>query len=377
MHTYITSCFFIGLQFWTNMKPYSNQLYGPTALPYTVGVTGQKNFIDQRMLVHKLTPGYHTTLHVIPKIIKTTSAFDDLHLDIRQCKLSHETSGFRFFQTYSNTACEIECAARKATSFCQCLPWYYPNNFASYHMCDSFGGYCFDEVMSNIIFYKECKTQCLEDCKEDSLSIWHSSLPLNSDALCKDKTYFDRFFKQNFQRLFALENYQMLIREQSTLDLALRLNNGSLCINYINKYVSLLSVETPTKGVTKSHRDQRKFFIDKLGTIGGTLGVSAGMSVISMIEVVMLLYLILDGIFHDIINNIASFKRKIVSFLNGASTLEPSTSARYTKPSNKDIIENNDLVEDEHEIEKIYVSINPKLFWYSKYNFFQCNKFRS
>ena len=140
-------------------------------------------------------------------------------------------------------------------------------------------------------------------------------------------------------------------------------------------YVSLLSVETPTKGVTKSYRDQRKFFIDKLGTIGGTLGVSAGMSVISMIEVVVLLYLILHGIFHDIIDNIASFKRKIVSFLNGASTLEPSTSARYTKPSNKDIIENNDLVEDEHEIEKIYVSINPKLFWYSKYNFFQCNKF--
>ena len=330
-------------------------------------------------IVHKLTPGYHTTLHVIPKILNSTSAFNDLDLDTRQCKLSHENSGFRFFQTYSRKKCEIECAARKATSFCQCLPWYYPNNFASYQMCDSFGGYCFDEVMSNIIFYKECKTQCLEDCEENSLSIWHNSLPLDSDTLCKDKTYFDRFFKDNFQRLFALENYQMLIREQSTLDLALRLNNGSLCISYINKYVSLVSVETPTKGVTKSHRDQRKFFIDKLGTIGGTLGVSAGMSVISMIEVVVLLYLILDGIFHDIIDNIATFRRKIVSFLNGSTTIRPSTSAWNTKPPNEANIEDNDFEEDEQEIQKIYVSINFEWFWYSIYEFLKgkCSNVRN
>ena len=351
-----------GLQFWTNMKPYSNQPYGPTVLPYTVGVTGQNNFIDQKTMVHKLRPGYHTTLHVIPKILNSTSAFNDLDLDTRQCKLSHETSGFRFFQKYSRKKCEIECAARKATSFCQCLPWHYPNNVDSLQMCDIFGGYCFDEIMFNIIYYKACKNQCLEDCEENSLSIWHNSLPLDSDTLCKDKTYFDRFFKDNFQRLFALENYQMLIRERSTLDLALRLNNGSLCISYINKYVSLLSVETPTKGVTKSYRDQRKFFIDKLGTIGGTLGVCAGMSVISMIEVVVLVYLILDGIFLDILGKILTFWRKIHSFLDGKNTIEPSTSDPNIKPLSEENNEDNDSEDEEQEIQNIYVSINVRWF---------------
>ena len=128
-----------------------------------------------------------------------------------------------------------------------------------------------------------------------------------------------------FQKCFALENYQRLIQEQSPLDLALSLSNGSLCQIYINKYVSLISVETPTKTITKSHRDQRKFFIDKLGTIGGTLGVSAGMSVISMIEVVVLVYIILNGIFHDIIY----LWRKFLSFVNktkiGALDLEAKT----------------------------------------------------
>ena len=77
------SYIYLGLQIWTNMKPYSDQLYGPKALSYTVGVTGKKNFIDQKMMVHKLTPGYHTTLHIIPKIIETTPAFDDLDLDVK------------------------------------------------------------------------------------------------------------------------------------------------------------------------------------------------------------------------------------------------------------------------------------------------------
>ena len=300
-------------------------------------------------IVHKLTPGYHTTLHVIPKILQTTSAFDDLDLDLRQCKLSHETSGFQFFQTYSRKTCEIECAAKKAVSFCQCAPWFYPNNFTSLPICDMFGGYCFNEIMSNIVHYKDCKKECLEDCQEDSLLVWHNSVPLNTEIFCKDGTYFDKFLKKNFQRLFVLENYQMLIREQSTLDLELGLKNGSLCQIYVNKYVSLISVETPTKTVTKSHRDQRKFFIDKLGTIGGTLGVCAGMSVISMIEVVVFVYIILSGIFYDIIY----LWRKVLSFLNGQSMNENKTASTISKENVK---ENNS--DDDEQIKKIYVSLN-------------------
>merc|ERR1712020_367443 len=42
------------------------------------------------------------------------------------------------------------------------------------------------------------------------------------------------------------------------------------------------------------------FFIDKLGTIGGTLGVCAGMSVLSMAEVLVFVYIVLIGIVLDI-----------------------------------------------------------------------------
>ena len=339
----------LGLQFWINMKPYSNQLYGPTALPYTIGVTEKNIFIDQKTLIHKLRPGYHTTLHIIPKILETTSAFNTLDLDVRKCKLPHETTGFRFFQEYSRKGCEIECAARKATSFCKCLPWHYPNNFSSLPMCDIFGGYCFDEIMSNIVYYKKCKTECLEDCQETSLFMWHNSVPLNTETLCKGSTYFDKFFLQNYERLFAFENYQMLVQKHSTLDLESSLRNGSLCKAYISKYVSLVSIESPTKSITKAQRDQRKFFFDKLSTVGGTLAVSAGFSVISMFEVVVFVYIVFMGIVLDV----RDLWNKAFTYLRKTG----SATKKKTAPSNnvaKVCYDN--INEGQHEIKKLYVS---------------------
>ena len=33
-------------------------------------------------------------------------------------------------------------------------------------MCDMFGGYCFNTIMSDEVHYKKCQFECLEDCEE-------------------------------------------------------------------------------------------------------------------------------------------------------------------------------------------------------------------
>ena len=255
------------------MKPFSNQLYGPTYIAYTVGISGKKSFMDQKISVVKLRPGYHVSISIVPKILETSPAFNDLNLESRKCKLSHETVGFNLFKEYTRTGCEIECAVRKATSICRCLPWNYPNNFTQFPMCDMFGGYCFNEIMSNVVYYKKCKFECLEECQEISLSIWYNMVPLDIEKLCKGGIYFQTFFKQRFAQIFAFERYKNLVQDQSVLDLATSFENGSLCMNYIKNYVSFVTVESPTKSVTKSMRDKRAYFIDKLATVGGTLGI--------------------------------------------------------------------------------------------------------
>ena len=289
-----------GLQFFTNMKPYSDQLFGPTALPYTVGVTGQNNLVDQKISVHKLWPGYHTTIHTVPKILETSSNFDNLALDQRNCRLPHETTGFMLLQEYTQKGCEIECAAKKATTFCRCLPWNYPNNFTLFPMCDMFGGFCFNRIMSDEVFYKRCKSECLPDCQEISLSLWQRSTPLNIEDLCKDGTFFDKFFEQNLQRLFTFEHYRSLFQEKNSPDLATSLSNGSLCTQYVTKYMASISIESPTETVSKSLLDSSTSFFHQLGIIGGNLGLCVGMSVLGMFEALTFVFIVFNSSLQDI-----------------------------------------------------------------------------
>ena len=347
-------CFFpsiAGLQFFTNMKPYSEQLYGPTALPYTVGVTGQNNLVDQKISVHKLWPGYHTTIHTVPKILETSSNFDDLALDKRNCRLPHETNGFSLFQEYTQKGCEIECAAKKAMSFCKCLPWHYPNNFISLPMCDTFSGFCFNKIMSDEVFYKKCKSECLPDCKEISLSVWQRSTPLKIKDLCKDGTFFDKFLQQNFQKLFALENYRSLVQEQRIPDLAKSFSNGSLCTEYVRKYVAFVSIESPTETVSKSQMDRSTSFIDQLGIIGGNLGLCVGMSVLGMFEAITFILIV----FKSSVQDIRTIWRKALSLF----TFKPQKSDKENDLEsvivcNGQRIDNNNE-KCQEELKKLYV----------------------
>ena len=108
------------------MKPYSNQLYGPAYIPYTVGISGKNTFMEQKISVYKLRPGYHISINIVPKLLEASSDFNDLNLDAGKWKLPYETEGFSFFKEYTRRGCEIECASRKAKSMCHCLPWNYP-----------------------------------------------------------------------------------------------------------------------------------------------------------------------------------------------------------------------------------------------------------
>ena len=58
------------------------------------------------------------------------------------------------------------------------------------------------------------------------------------------------------------------------------------CFDYVQKYLSLISVETPSRTVIKSSRIKRHTFAEQLAVIGGTLGLFTGMSILSMVEVV-------------------------------------------------------------------------------------------
>jgi hypothetical protein len=130
-------------------------------------------------------------------------------------------------------------------------------------------------------------------------------------------------------------------------------------MDYIGKYISFVSIESPTKSVSKSKLDKRVFFFDQLGIIGGNLSLCVGMSVLSMFEVSIFIFIILKSIVQDL----NTLQKKMVSFFKF------NIFGRKKKGSLENVIVHNCIGDQKHneyyqleenqlEIKKIYVSTN-------------------
>ena len=74
-----------------------------------------------------------------------------------------------------------------------------------------FGAHCFDKIMSDEKFYKQCQDHCLEDCEDTTTAIWHTFLPLNTDDVCKEGQLIYQHLNQTFRKHFAFENYKVSV----------------------------------------------------------------------------------------------------------------------------------------------------------------------
>ena len=269
-----------------NTKQYVDLPFDSEYGSYTMGISTATNLVDQQRNVIDILPGYQTIVKVIPQLLGTTGPFDAMDEFSRQCKLPHETQGLKLIRSYTRIGCEYECAATKAVEVCGCLPWYITNNFTGVPICEKFQGHCFHQIMSDESSYKKCLQLCKEDCSGTPLTIVTSYLPINTKISCQKGAYLYEHFMIASRKHFALENYKTLITGDGLIpDLATSLANGSLCSTYVEKFVAMVNVESPTSSVIKSSRETRVTFLDQLGTIGGTLGLFTGMSILSMVEV--------------------------------------------------------------------------------------------
>ena len=79
----------------------------------------------------------------------------------------------------------------------------------------------------------------------------------------------------------------LLEREEVDLNKVMRKGNlsthyESMCKQYVKKFVAIISVKTPTDVIAMTSRDVRVSFMDKVGIIGGTLGLFHGFSFITV-----------------------------------------------------------------------------------------------
>ena len=121
-------------------------------------------------------------------------------------------------------------------------------------------------------------------------------VPINAVDLCKEGSFFKKHLIHSFRQHFAFKNYETLVTGDGQIpDLQASMANGSLCYQFVEKFIAMVNVESPTSSVAKSAREPRVTFMDQLGTIGGTLGLFTGMSLLSMIEIVFFLHAFLKS----------------------------------------------------------------------------------
>ena len=279
-----------------NMRRYVSLPFNSEQLAYNLGISSKTNNIDQKRNIVNILPGFLTVIRVIPQLIDTTDSFDQMANSSRNCKLSNEIEGLKLLKSYTKVGCEFECAVKKAVSICKCMPWFYTNNFTDTPICNSFSGHCFEHFVSNESNYKNCPNLCKEDCKGIPMTVVTNYVPINADELCKEGSFFKKQLTHSSWQHFAFENYKTLITGDGQIpDLQASMANGSLCLQFIHRFVGMVSVESPTSTVTKSAREPRVTFMDQLGTIGGTLGLFTGMSLLSMIEIIFFLHAFLKN----------------------------------------------------------------------------------
>ena len=286
------------------MKPRISLPYSDDFTAYSLGISTSLNSIDQKLNVMDLEPGLHTVVSVTPQFFQTTEEFRDLHYNSRKCKFPHELIGLKSTKTYSRTACEHECAFMKAVSLCKCAPWYYRNDSSTVPICDMYGGYCFNRIMSTRKFYKACPEECLEDCDGMQLSWEKSFRPINIDKICKRGSVLFEFLKKSENQHFSQNYYNRwkLATEdyQKFEELYEIMKDGNMsdhylaqCKEFVAKYVSIVTVETPTDVITLILRNIAASFHERVGVLGGELGLFTGLSIISILDYGSSIYLMI------------------------------------------------------------------------------------
>lgn len=71
---------------------------------------------------------FHKKLIIEPEIIKTTESLRNYNVAMRQCYLRNERP-LRFFKTYTQHNCEIECLANATNKGCECVPFFLPSKW--------------------------------------------------------------------------------------------------------------------------------------------------------------------------------------------------------------------------------------------------------
>ena len=77
-------------------------------------------------------------------------------------------------------------------------------------MCDMFGAKCFDLIMSDETHYKNCSSQCLDNCESISYIAHPSYVPINVAEICRVPLFKDLFKHLTKNVYFEIHGFEKM-----------------------------------------------------------------------------------------------------------------------------------------------------------------------
>ena len=94
-------------------------------------------------------PGYYVDVKVTATdVVQTTDEFRRMSVSKRKCLYPGEKE-LKWFPSYSESNCFLECAWGNAAEVCGCVPWHLKSRFKDMDMCERFGNKCFNQAIQN------------------------------------------------------------------------------------------------------------------------------------------------------------------------------------------------------------------------------------
>lgn len=146
---------------------------------------------------------------------------------------------------------------------CRCVPWNYPHQEEEDTICDSFGVYCFEDVIAHLNLTDKC--DCRQECNILRYSNSISSTKLDPEEFCNRRSdYFDHFGNveysppPNFMR-----GYESVVNNIST-------GEYELCVATVGK-IATVNLQMASQTFTTIKRTRRVSTADMISSFGRLL----------------------------------------------------------------------------------------------------------
>ena len=252
-----------------------------------------------------LDGGVEYFIDVIPHLVKTTRAFQEMPFQQRKCKLKHEVEKNSIFKVYTQKNCKYECNIKKAEELCNCISWdFLHQNSKHVKECDIFGRTCFYNAMKMIAKSRNYCNHCVKECdytRFDGIITKEQKSPMtnqlyygkfdfeiNTNRECQgEKVFCDFFWPDNTGANYLIDNG--LNNSFQVLKLAMhgyeyerfRMARDTVVVHY--------KIKKPDIQVI----DAKYSILDKFANFGGNFGIFAeitGCSFLGMVNFLILLF---------------------------------------------------------------------------------------